>query len=88
MIVTGSGDATVRDRSTGYCRQTLEGHKYDTVISVAIERDVIVTGSEDETVKVWDRCSRLLAYLCTCMIVVERGRYILTLLLSAEKGTT
>ena len=71
MIVSGSEDGTVRvwDATTGkLIGDALESDYYlyyyadQAVTSVAIgpsgERDVIVSGSEDGTVRVWDATTR------------------------------
>jgi WD40 repeat protein len=57
LIVSGSGDSTVRvwDVTTGIERHTMHGHE-DLVWSVASSPDsqFIVSGSSDHTVRVWD----------------------------------
>jgi len=56
MVVSGSGDTTIRlwDRKTGQQINIIEGHS-SAVTAVAMDDAIIVSGSEDNTIRLWDR---------------------------------
>lgn len=56
VLVSCSRDNSVKlwDLTTGYCSRTIYGHS-DWVRSVKVSKDLIVTGSNDQTLRVYDR---------------------------------
>lgn len=66
-LATASKDTTLRiwEISTGWCQSTLTGHSREITRLLFIEElDVLVSGSLDATVRVWDRkkkvCERVI----------------------------
>jgi len=54
-LATGGRDSTIKiwDAETGLLQVTLDGH-IRSVSSVALTRDIVISGSLDRTVRVWD----------------------------------
>lgn len=54
----------VWDYETGACVQTLEGHTHNvTAVCVHPEAPIVVTGSEDKTLRVWNATNFRYIYL-------------------------
>ena len=86
--VTSTGRSRLEHGGGRACEQTLEGHS-DEVVAMAVLGDRLLTGSYDDTVRVWGmardpgawRCERVLrdhTATITAMVCTRDGRRVLS----------
>ena len=77
--MSGSSDDTIKiwNITTGECLETLEGHSDIISSIIKINRDIIVSGSYDKSIKIWEltgKCLRTLeghVFAVNCLIRIN-----------------